>query len=112
VDKVVSAIEQHQLPAPDFRAVGDNTRTVLYAPRPLTKMDKADRVRACYQHACLRYVNGDALTNASLRERFGIEPQNAATASRLIKDAVAAGLIRPHDPDAPRSRMRYLPFWA
>jgi hypothetical protein len=75
-------------------------------------MDKADRVRACYRHACLRCVNGDALTNASLRERVGIEPHNAAAASRLIRDAVAAGLIRPHDPGAPRSTMRHLPFLA
>jgi len=30
---------------------------VLFAHRPLTKMDKDDRIRACYLHACLTFVN-------------------------------------------------------
>jgi len=51
-------------------------------------------VRACYLHACLKYVNREHLTNTSVRGRFGIEQQNIATASRLIKEAVDAGVIR------------------
>jgi ATP-dependent DNA helicase RecG len=34
------------------------------------------------------------MTNASLRERFGIEEKNKATASRLIREALDAGMIR------------------
>jgi len=71
-----------------------------------------DRTRAVYLHACLRYVNREYLTNASVRGRFGIEPQNLATASRLIREAVEAGLIVPHDPDAAPKLMRYVPIWA
>ena len=33
------------------------------------------------------------MTNASLRERFGIDQRNAATASDLLREAVAAGVI-------------------
>ncbi|MEW6326347.1 MAG: transcriptional regulator, partial [Thermodesulfobacteriota bacterium] len=47
-----------------------------------------------------------------LRERFGIELQNSATASRLIKEALEAGWIRPYDESASRKFMKYVPFWA
>lgn len=112
VDKVVFETEVYQLPAPIFEQSGDNTRVVLLAPRPLSQMDKEDRVRACYLHACLKYVNRDYLTNTSIRERFGIEKRNTATASRLIREAVETGSIRPYDPDAAPKLMKYVPFWA
>jgi ATP-dependent DNA helicase RecG len=111
-DKVVFQTELYQLPAPLPEATDDHTRTVLFAPQPLTKMDKADRVRTLYLHACLRYVNREHMTNSSVRQRFGIEPQNIATASRLIREAVEAGGIVPYDPDAAPKLMRYLPVWA
>ncbi len=90
----------------------DHTRVVLFAPRPLARMDRADRVRAVYLHACLRYVNREYLTNTSLRARFGLAPQNGGTASRLIKEAVEAGVVVPDDPDAAPKLRRYVPFWA
>jgi predicted HTH transcriptional regulator len=111
-DKVVAQTELYQLPAPLPEATLDHTRVVLFAPRPLAKMDKADRVRAVYLHACLRYVNREYLTNASVRARFGIEPQNVAAASRLIKEAVAAGVIVPDNPNAAPKLKRYVPTWA
>jgi predicted HTH transcriptional regulator len=112
IDKVVFQMEVFQLPAPLFEAVGDSTRAVLLSPRSLTKMDKADRIRACYLHACLRYVNREYLTNTSLRERFGIQPQNIALASRLIKEAVQACVIAPYDANAAPRLMKYVPTWA
>lgn len=75
-------------------------------------MDKTDKTRACYLHACLRWVQGKQLTNASLRERFGIEEGNRAIACRLIRDAVDAGRIVPVDPGAAPKQMRYIPWWA
>ena len=112
VDKVVFQMEFNQLPAPAFEAPEDNTRAVLFAHRPLTRMDKDDRIRATYLHACLRYVNRDAMTNTTLRERFGIEPQNSAMASRFIKEAILAGRIRLQDLDAAHKLKKYVPFWA
>ena len=111
-DKVVFETEFYQLPAPLAEVVVDNTRVVLYAHRSLGKMDKADKVRAVYLHACLRYVNRQYLTNTSVRERFGIKPQNIAMASRLIRDAVESRLIVPFDQDAAPKLMRYVPYWA
>jgi predicted HTH transcriptional regulator len=110
IDKVIKAVELHQLPPPDFRSDGGFVRTVLYAPRKFAEMSPQERVRACYQHAALRYVSGQKMTNASLRERLGIEPQNAAQASTVIKHAMKAHQIRVADPAAPRSG--YTPFWA
>jgi ATP-dependent DNA helicase RecG len=92
-DKVVSQTERYQLPAPLPEATEDHTRVVLFAPRSLSKMDKTDRTRAVYLHACLRYVNREYLTNTSVRGRFGIEQQNMVTASRLIRESVEVGLI-------------------
>ncbi len=112
IDKVVLQTEVHQLPAPLFEAPQDSTRVVLFAPRPLARMGKTDRVRACYLHACLKYVGREFLTNSSVRERFGIQAQNAATASRLIKEAVEAGQIAPHDPNTGPKYMKYVPWWA
>ncbi len=112
VDKVVSEIEFYQLPAPLFEVAGDSTRAVLFAHQPLNQMDKDARVRACYLHACLRYVSHAVMSNASLRERFGVEEKNKATVSRLIREAVDSGVVQPQDPDAAPKMMRYVPFWA
>ena len=112
IDKVVFQTELYQLPAPLFEVTGGATRVVLFSPKPLGDMDKADRIRACYLHACLRYVSREYLTNASLRERFGIKPKNSAKASRLIREAVEAERVLPHDPDASKKNMKYVPFWA
>ena len=112
IDKVVFQTELFQLPAPLFEVPEGFTRTVLFAHRPLSKMDKADRVRACYLHACLKYVTRGFLTNASLRKRFGVEEKNKAMVSRDIREAIEEGVIRPFDESAARKMMKYVPFWA
>lgn len=76
------------------------------------EMDKADHVRACYLHACLRYVQRDYMTNTSLRKRFGIDEKNSSMVSRIIKDTVEAGLIRCHDETVGSRAKKYLPRWA
>lgn len=112
IDKVVLQVEMFQLPAPLFERLDEFTRTVLFAHKPLSAMDKADRVRACYLHACLRYVTRQAMTNASLRQRLGIDDKNIASASRILGEAVDAGLIVIADPAAGTRIRSYLPFWA
>jgi predicted HTH transcriptional regulator len=112
IDKVIFQVEMFQLPAPLFEAPAGFTRTILFAHQPLTKMDKVDRVRACYLHACLKWVMREYLTNASLRIRFGVEEKNKAAVSRYIREAVEADMIRPFDDTAARKMMKYVPFWA
>jgi len=112
VDKVVFQTELYQLPAPLFETTDEHTRAVLFAHREFRDMDKADRIRACYLHACLRYVQRDHMTNTTLRKRFGIDEKNSSMVSRIIKDTLEAGLIAPYDEEAGRKFMRYLPWWA
>lgn len=112
VDKVVTETELFQLPAPVWEVPDGSLRAVLFAHRALREMDKEDRVRACYLHACLRHVLRNPMTNASLRERFGIEAHNSAIASRIIRDALEAGRIRPYDPDQGKKNARYVHYWA
>ena len=52
-------------------------------------MEREERVRACYQHACLQWVSGQVRTNANLRQRLGIEQSNDPMASRVIKDTLS-----------------------
>lgn len=113
VDKVISACELFQLPAPEFEVVDGFTRTTLYAPRPFKEMARADRIRACYQHAVLQWVSNQEMSNTSIRARFGITEGNAAQASRIIRDAVTEGVIKESDPENKSNKnRRYVPFWA
>ena len=113
VDKVVFQTELYQLPAPLFEAVGGHTRAVLFAHKSFAEMDKADRTRACYLHACLQFVERKRMTNSTLRERFGIEEKNRAQVSRVINDAIEAGVVRPYDPESEsRRHASYVPYWA
>lgn len=110
IDKVFYEVELHHLPPPDFRTEGDAVRAILFAPRRFADMTPEERIRACYQHASLKYVSGQRMKNSTLCERFGIELQNAAQATTVIKQTLAARLIRPADPEHPRAG--YVPFWA
>lgn len=113
IDKVIFHIEAFQLPPPDFRTDTTHTRVVLFAHQDLSRMDKLDRVRACYQHCCLLYVSNRLMTNSTLRERFQIKEADYPVASRIIRDTIAAMLIRPEDPESKsRKHARYVPFWA
>jgi ATP-dependent DNA helicase RecG len=111
-DKVTFSIEFHQLPPPLVEVTEVHTRVVLFAPKGLRTMAKEDRVRAVYQHACLKYVNREHMTNTTVRQRFGISDRNIAQASRLIRETLDAGLIAPYDPSAGPRAMRYVPYWA
>ena len=112
IDKVVSEIEALQLPAPLFEGRGGFTIATMFAPKPLSEMDKPERIRACYLHACLRRVLNQPVNNASVRERFGLPDDKGYTASRLLREAVDSGLIIIRDPLVGRGNRRYLPFWA
>lgn len=113
VDKVIFQVEFYQLPAPNFIETENHLKVILYAHRPLSEMDKNDRIRACYQHCCLKYVSGEKMSNQTLRKRFNIADANYPMASRIISDTVEAGLIKLLDPESTsRKYAYYVPFWA
>ncbi|MDD1625940.1 MAG: putative DNA binding domain-containing protein [Methylococcaceae bacterium] len=111
IDKVVFQTEFYQLPAPSFEVIDEHTRSVLFAHKPFNDMDNEDRIRACYLHCCLKWVERKPMNNASVRERFGIEEQNKALASRIIKQTIDSKLIKPYDADAGVRNRRYIPSW-
>lgn len=113
IDKVVANIEIFQLPAYDVMIQEKHTKVVLYSYQKFADMDKQDRIRACYQHACLKYVMNEKMTNTTLRERFKIADENAAMVSRIIKDTAVAGFIKEEDPENnSRKFVKYIPTWA
>jgi len=111
-DKVVAQTEFYQLPAPEIEIYDNHTKVILYAYQAYAQMSKEDRQRACYLHACLKRVNREPMTNASLRERFNIAQGNKSMVSRLLSDTCKAGLIKISEESTSDKNRRYLPYWA
>ena len=113
IDRAISEIEAFQLPAPKFIKGEDYTRVIVYSHKLLKDMDKEDRIRACYQHCVLQYVNNRPVNNQSVRTRFNIAEKNYPMASRIITETIDIGLIKPADEDSKSKRFAtYIPFWA
>jgi predicted HTH transcriptional regulator len=112
IDKVIDAVEIFQLPAPEFNVNNQHTEAILFSYRKLKDMDKSARIRACYQHACLRFVCREQMTNESLRKRFAIDDKNYSMASRIIADTISKKLIKPYNPESKsKKHAKYVPFW-
>ncbi len=108
IDKVILSIEKQLLPAPNFIKGDLYTKVTLYQQKTFKSLSKTDKVRATYQHCCLRFINNEPMTNASLRERFGLNKNSYPVISRIIKETIQAGLIKESDEN---SRL-YIPYWA
>lgn len=111
-DKIVTETEAMQLPAPKMIRYNENTRVILYSSIPFAMIPKEERLRAIYQHASIKYLQNDAMTNKSLRERFGLPDSSAASISRLIKEAIREQIIKPLDVSTSNRYLKYIPFWA
>lgn len=113
IDRVIEAVEVFQLPAPDFHAGVGRTIVRIFGPRSFDAMDRADRIRATYQHCALRWVMNERMTNTSLRERFGLPESKSVTMSQVIGATIEAGLIKLDERVGSSKKLaRYLPFWA
>lgn len=113
LDKVIFYNELYQLPPINVIVSEVRTRVTIYSYRALNHLDKKEKIRACYQHACLKYVSNEKMTNQSLRERFKIDDKNAAIASRILKDTLEDGVIKEDDPTSKSRKYKsYIPFWA
>lgn len=110
-DKIITFCELQQLPTPNIKIYEENTKVVLYSRKNFFDLSTDDKLWGCYMHACIKYINGEFLTNSSLRERFGLEEPSSASISRLIKDALGKKLIKKLEDTAPRYT-KYIPFWA
>lgn len=110
-DKIVISCELQQLPTPHIRIYDENTKVILFAHKDFFHLSPDDKLWACYMHACIKHIQGEFLTNSSLRERFGLKEASSASVSRLIKDAHERGLIKKLEDTAPRYT-KYIPHWA
>ena len=97
IDKVITAAEVYQLPAPDFRIGELRTTAILFAYQDFADMGKLDKIRACYQHCVLMYLSNQRMSNQSLRERFSLGVTKNVQISQVIAVTRDAGLIKPDD---------------
>jgi predicted HTH transcriptional regulator len=107
VDRALAQIALYQLPAPSFAKYENFTKVTLYAHKSLKDMTVDDKVRACYQHCVLRYIENARMTNATLRERLGIDESNYPAASAIIKATIEHGYVK--ESEKPKE---YIPKWA
>lgn len=112
VDKIVMQSEIYQLPAPIFETTNEHTVAILFAHKELKDMDKSDKTRACYQHASLRYIQRDYMTNTSLRERFAIDKKNISMVSKIINETLKEEKIFIYDESVGTKARKYIPWWA
>ena len=113
LDKVIAYNEIFQLPPISVIAAKKRTRVTMFSYKKLNELDKKEKIQACYQHACLKYVSNEKMTNQSLRDRFKIEAHNYSIASRIIRDAIESEMIKEDDPEnKSRKYASYIPFWA
>lgn len=113
IDRAIAAIEERRLPAVKFEKSETHTKVILFPPKELKEMTKTEKIRACYQHACLLFEDRKDMNNQSLRERFGIDKNNSSVASRIISDTFEAGLIKLSDPEIiSKKYATYVPYYA
>jgi len=113
IDKVIFEVEQYHLPAPNFTVKTNSMVVTLYSRQELNNMTTSDHIRACYQHACLKYLSNEQMTNASLRVRFNLDDSYSHQISRIINQTVKKDLIKKSDPSGrSRKHLKYLPIWA
>lgn len=110
-DKVIDSTSKNSLIAPRIENQDDQfTKVVLFSKMPFDITTKEDRIRTCYMLSCLYYVNFNAIGNADIRSIFGLTEKESYKASRILKETMEAGLIKPNDITAPRYT-KYLPSW-
>ncbi len=78
-------------------------------------MNKSERIQACYQHCCLKYVMGEMMTNQSFRERLGISNSKASidAVSRTITATLEKEMIQLNAlENSSRRYAKYIPYWS
>ena len=113
LQKAGLAVEAAGLPPIQFETGSNYFKVTLFAHRTFGDMTMKERLDACYQHAVLRYLSNQTLTNTSLRERLRVKETGRPNISGLIQQAVGEKLIKLADPEN-RSRKfaEYIPYWA
>lgn len=112
LDKAFQAAEDSGLPAFDIVVSPATTHITIFSATAFKDMRKGDRLRSLFYHCALRYASKNYMTNASLRERFGLPASEMQTITDLITTAKKTGRIVAADPDQGKKGARYVPYWA
>lgn len=112
-EKSVVAIELFGLPPLKFEEYENSFKVTMFSPRKFADMSITERMEACYQHSIIMYYGEGGFNNASLRKRFGMHDKQIAQISKLIKDSIKEGKIKPKDPESESKKFSlYVPYWA
>lgn len=111
LDKAGFEIEEHNLPAPEFISSKDAMRVVLYAPKNFTELTKTEKLRACFFHCILRWLQRDYMSNTTLRDRFKLEQENYQAVSVIISESVKRKRVVPAETNQGKRNARYVPYW-
>lgn len=111
-DKIIDATSNNYMIAPKIENQNNQfTKVTLFSNELIEIISKEDKIRTCYMKTCLNYVNGESVSNTTIRELFGFSEKDKYKASRIIKDTLEAGLIKPVDKNTAPRYMKYIPFW-
>ncbi len=112
-EKAVVAIEFYGLPPLRFEETENSFKVTLFSPKSFAEMSLQERIDACYQHTIIQYYEHGGMTNSSLRQRFGMNDKQSSQVSRLIREAIESGKIKPKDTESDSKKFTiYLPYWA
>lgn len=113
VDRVIFDAEFNELPPPDWLEKTNSTVAKLYSYKEFGDMSKRDKIRACFQHCVLKYVNREKMNNASLRERFNLSDKKSQQASVIINWTEAKKLIKQDTSESTSKKFAtYIPWFA
>ncbi len=112
LDKVLLEIEKQRMPVFDIEPSENSMRFVLVAPKPFHAYTKSEKLKACFWHCVLRYcVYRDYMSNTTLRERFGLPPEDYQAVSAIIAECKQTGRIAPAEENQGNRNARYVPYW-
>ena len=112
VGRACRAIESKFQASPLFENIEDSTVVTLFQTSNYLAMSNEDRIRACYQHAQLQYLEGNPISNSTLRRRLGLNKNQSASATGVINDTIKTKLIKPVDSNQGNKNSRYVPYYA
>jgi ATP-dependent DNA helicase RecG len=113
IDIVEDSCAKKYLPSASISNGDGFTRVTIFDHKTLRQFSSYDRVNLVYTHCCLQHVKGQAMTNETMRSRFGEGTLSSTVASRWINEAMEKDMIKAYDPDSnSRRHARYIPIWA
>ena len=113
IDRALDAVEIYNLPPLKFEELSNSFKVIVYSPKKYLQMSQDERVRACYQHCVLKYLSNEKMTNKTFRERLNVAETNYSLVSKIIKQTVAEGKIKPGNPSNKSTKyVYYIPGWA